>query len=318
MFTLENINIFTHRGLDCLESCLATISNHYRGTHALAYSRAIDFNFNAEKNETIGGALNFYPRNIAMNLRKIYKIDLNAIDSLENDLADTVNLSPYPILAVASTFDCPWLNEYKIINQLRYFLVLYVEDDTVYFVDPILDKKIKTLPISSFSINTKKIFRVDLLPETAYDFDAQFRYSLNAILAYNPTEDFEAFIDRIKMCHSIDKEYTKISKNYIVSELDDRLGNKLAGSRGLYALFLQELNDHIHSNKLREIADEYNKLEKKWLVLRNLFYRSYLNHTFKEEKNKIISQTYLIVYEEVKLRNALLFYGTKYYQGEIN
>lgn len=318
MFTLENINIFTHRGLDCLESCLATISNHYRGKHALAYSRAINFNFNPDKHETIGGALNFYPRNIAMNLRNIYKIKLNMIDHLKNDLKNIVNLSPYPFFAVATTFDCPWLNEYKKINQLRYFLVLHIKDNMVYFVDPIMDKKYKTLQVNSFLKIIQKMFSIDLLPEPEYDIDAQFKYCLQYIASYNPAEDFDIFINRIKLCNTIDGEYTKISNNYIISELDDRLGNKLAGSRGLYSLFLHELNSRIHSKKLSEIADEYDKLEKKWLVLRNLFYKSYLNHTFKEEKNKIISQTYLIVYEEVKLCNALSLFGTAYFQGEIN
>ena len=73
------------KGLDCLEACLLSLTNHYRHEYRAALLQCFNFRFRKNPNRTvtsIGDHFDRIPSNIVLYLKKFY-----GIESMPYDLA---------------------------------------------------------------------------------------------------------------------------------------------------------------------------------------------------------------------------------------
>ncbi len=305
-----NMDIITFKCLDCMELCLINIANYYRKSYALSFFKTFHFSF-LNENQFLSAKLSIGEQQINANVKTLYGITLN--DNSSNNINEIYQIE-LPCIVQTKINLCPWLPQYRLQSNLHFFIILGIDKDNLYIADPINSTKIITI-LKSLSMNIlHKIYYV----ECRYPYDmVSYKYiyekSVQCINVNELNESYTKFIEYLHTIKDLDIEYKNKDTHYHISDIDKKIGYDIAGSRNLYAIFLDSINNYFLDERLETIKSNISKSMYMWTELRNILFKSHITKTFELKRSKIIRHIDKIRHLEIDLYNKLYdFYKEKY------
>lgn len=308
MFHLIPINIIYKKGLDCLEACLLCLCNYYKHEYVRSFYNFYDFQYNySPSSQNLGDA---FVRSISLvdNFNFTYGARSIPFDFInENEMQQFLytNLdSNRPIILMTSAYYCNWLEQYMKFDQLRFIIIVGYEDKDVLILDPIVKKAaVRKMPYSDLRLGCKRMHLFEYAKNKMSDYTLINNTKLH-LQALCPEKSFLYFRDAVTTLQTLNHDYN--GSNWI-SQLDNQLGQYLPGSCLAFHEYLCHLENISYGPKYFETATQsLINLSHNWTLLRNLFLRSSITNTLKQNKEKILILIDSIYTQFIHIKDELL------------
>ena len=288
-----NLKPVHKRGLDCLESCLLSLSNFYNHQYEKALYNCFNFQYErSSSNRTLGaGFIRSY--SIDANLETVYRLK-----SVPFDFSDPQKMLAFtrfnldrqePLILMTSAYYCNWLKQYKQTDRLRFVVLTAYHGDGVVVLDPLaLGSCCFEMSYTDFLAGCKRLHLVSRSQE--YKSDAEIVELIKSTISIQlKNNSFAQLLDAIWLTEQLDEDFNEYKFDQWFSRLDQFLGQYLPGSCHLFqeCLTFIERRNCCH-NFFHAESEELAALSDMWLMLRNLFLRSGLCATFPQDKPKLM------------------------------
>ena len=280
------------KGLDCLEACLLSLTNHYRHEYRAALLQCFNFRFRKNPNRTvtsIGDHFDRIPSNIVLYLKKFYGIESMPYDfgspKEHFDFVLQCLAENEPVILLTSSYYCSWLQSYHTVNQHHFIILIGITDRKTFICsDPmIMGEHLCEMSYDDFFKGCYRSHRIGRHVIPAIQENEMISLTRNHLAKLDLENSFSKLYHVLSHTQTLIDEYQDDAGHVWSSLLDMNLGYYLTGTHQLYAeylVFLSTLN-----NKYRmfiEYANTSITLSKKWNTVRNIIYKSYLKDNYQE------------------------------------
>ena len=274
-----HIDALDTKGLDCREACHILLCNFYRKEYEASFYDIFNFCFDqAPYRETgeLGSCLN-WPVSIVDNISQIYNLKIEGeflpkIEALKN--IQLLLKQGIPVIIESSTMCCPWLKQYKVIDNPRYLVVYGGGVTFLEVIDTTLDIQ-KHKRLYNYNLPSQML-RYGTMTLTPYKQDCKktgYRM-IQHLKNLSIDQCFDDCSEVLQRINNFNNEFSTESFYPWSSNTDIFFGQRLPNSCRYFADFLKYLEKYLyHSKMFYNECLTLDYLGKRWKMFRNLLFR---------------------------------------------
>jgi len=288
-------------GLNCIESCLLSLTNHFCDEYQAVLAKSFSFSFGLINDSSDKLSYNFN-RGERIIIPEAFFKDIYGIENIAYDIPSIekrfnftkTNLKNNgPILMKTSAYHCKWLEKYHLYEEIHFIIILAMtQKDSFLCADPMVSShELFELSFEKFHLGCEYIYLVKRHEVINIEVKNIVNIAYEHLLSLKLKSSFDKFINAINVHSDLSNYYSSINvSSYVSSDLDRSLGYYIPGAYELYAeflLYLTNKSDGIFN--FNNEANMYLSISKLWYEARCIFLKAYYQKNFEINKNKILS-----------------------------
>ena len=203
-----------------------------------------------------------------------------------------------------STFWCDWLPGYQKEDISHTVLVESVNNDHLICIDSMQSAKPVRMKFDDFykGVTQAEIFHFFSCTQCVTDILADSIYSIQIDqMQY----DLFKFMNDLKNSANFANEFALCKNGFWSCDLFRNTSYYIAGSRSLYAIFLEKVGAEIGHNELCKAANLFYEISKQWTSFKRLFIMNYYTNQIDKCKTDLIARLETIAEDELSAYNSL-------------
>ncbi len=301
-FMILDIKPIHFDGCNCIEDIMISIADHYNREYQLTFYNCLLFRIQSDQNDLkkLLGERIYFPHLEELNEKfrqycgikcKLCKAESHK--EIINAIMDQLQIQ-MPVGISINTYWCPWHSGYKNISINHYCLVVGIDSDTIYCIDPALNNKVNTLSFDDF-INGYEFYTLFEVTEVN-EFRESDKYlklldiSIFELMNNKIYDDILNFANGIEYNFNFTSEFEKFKISAWHVPILRSIGS-ISGGIKLYCQFLNLVSQKTDKQLIQSYIPKMECIASKWNTIKGILVKSYytdFNEKIKEELVSII------------------------------
>ena len=203
-----------------------------------------------------------------------------------------------------STYWCDWLPGYQKEDISHMVLVESVNNDHLVCIDSMQAVKPVCMKIDDFykGVTQADTFHFFACKQCVAEILADSIHSIQIDQMHN---DLFKLIDDLKNSENFADEFELCENGFWSCDLFRNTSYYIAGSRSLYAIFLEKVGAEIGQDELCTVANSFFGISKQWAAFKKLFMMNYYTNQIDKCQTDLIARLENIVQDELSAYDSL-------------